>query len=38
MFTDTHEILFGGIHQELYEWLARLEDTQFEARSRPLVV
>jgi hypothetical protein len=36
--TDIHEIFFGGIHQELYEWLARLEDTQFEIRSRPLVV
>ena len=27
IFTDIHEILFGGIHQELYEWLARLVDT-----------
>jgi hypothetical protein len=24
IFTDIHEIFFGGIHQELYEWLARL--------------
>jgi hypothetical protein len=24
---DIHEIFFGGIHQELYEWLARLENT-----------
>ena len=38
IFTDIHEILFGVIHQELYEWLARLVDTQFEIRSRPLVV
>jgi hypothetical protein len=38
IFTDIHEILFGGIHKELYEWLARLEDTQFEFRSRPSVV
>jgi hypothetical protein len=30
IFTDIHEIFFGGIHQELYEWLARLTDTQFE--------
>jgi hypothetical protein len=26
------------IHKELYEWLARLADTQFEIRSRPPVV
>jgi hypothetical protein len=38
IFTDIHEIFFGGIHQELYEWLARLADTQFEIRSRPPVV
>jgi hypothetical protein len=38
IFTDIHEIFFGGIHKELYEWLARLADTQFEIRSRPLVV
>jgi hypothetical protein len=38
IFTDIHEIFFGGIHQELYEWLARLTDTQFEIRSRPPVV
>jgi hypothetical protein len=38
IFTDIHKIFFGGIHQELYEWLARLADTQFEIRSRPLVV
>jgi hypothetical protein len=38
IFTDIHEIFFGGIHQELYEWLARLEDTQFEIRSRPPIV
>jgi hypothetical protein len=38
IFIDIHEILFGGIHQELYEWLARLEDTQIEIRSRPPVV
>jgi hypothetical protein len=30
IFTDIHEIFFGGIHQEIYEWLARLVDTQFE--------
>jgi hypothetical protein len=34
IFTDIHEIFFGGIHQELYEWLARLADTQFDIRSR----
>jgi hypothetical protein len=33
-----HEIFFGGIHKELYEWLSRFEDTQFEIRSRPPVV
>jgi hypothetical protein len=38
IFTDIHEIFFGGIHKELYEWLARLADTQFEIISRPLVV
>jgi hypothetical protein len=38
IFTDIHEILFGGIHQELFEWLARLVDTQFKIRSRPPVV
>jgi hypothetical protein len=38
IFTDIHNIFFGGIHQELYEWLARLADTQFEIRFRPLVV
>jgi hypothetical protein len=30
-----HEILFAGFHKELYEWLARLEGTHFEIRSRP---
>jgi hypothetical protein len=38
IFTDIHEIFCGGIHQELYEWLARLANTQFEIRSRPPVV
>ena len=38
IFTDIHKIFFGGIHKELYKWLARLADTQFEIRSRPLVV
>jgi hypothetical protein len=38
IFTNIHKIFFGGIHQELYEWLARLANTQFEIRSRPLVV
>ena len=33
-----HEILFIGVHKELYEWLARLVDTQFEIRSRPPMV
>jgi hypothetical protein len=37
-FTNIHDILFGGIHKYLYEWLARLADTQFEIRSRPPVV
>jgi hypothetical protein len=38
IFTDIHEILFGGIHKELYEWLSKLADTQFEIRSRPPMV
>jgi hypothetical protein len=38
IFTDIHEIFFGGIHQELYEWLSRLDDTQFEIRLKPPVV
>jgi hypothetical protein len=38
IFTDIHEIFFVRIHQELYEWMARLEDTQFEIRSRLPVV
>lgn len=33
-----HEFFFTGVHKELYEWLARLENTQFEIRSRPPVV
>jgi hypothetical protein len=38
IFTDIHKIFFGGVHKELYKWLARSVDTQFEIRSRPLVV
>jgi hypothetical protein len=38
IFTDIHEIFFGGIHQELYEWLARLADTQFKIQPRSPVV
>jgi hypothetical protein len=38
IFTDIHRILFGGIHKELYEWIARLANTQFEIRSRPPMV
>jgi hypothetical protein len=38
IFTDIHEIFFGGVHKELYEWLARLVDTQFEIRYRLPVV
>jgi hypothetical protein len=38
IFTDIHEIFFGGIHQEVYEWLARFVDTQFEIRSRTPMV
>jgi hypothetical protein len=38
IFIDIHEIFFGGIHEELYEWIARLANTKFEIRSRPLVV
>jgi hypothetical protein len=30
IFIDIHEIFFGGIHQELYEWLSRLSYAQFE--------
>jgi hypothetical protein len=38
IFTDIHDIFFGGFHKELYEWVSRLVDTQFEIRSRPPVV
>jgi hypothetical protein len=38
IFTDINEIFFGGIHREIYEWLDRLVDTQFEIRSIPPVV
>jgi hypothetical protein len=38
IFIDIQEIFFGGFHQELYEWLARLADTQFEIRSRTPMV
>jgi hypothetical protein len=38
IFTDIHKIFFGGIHKEIYKWLARLADTQFEIRLRPPVV
>jgi hypothetical protein len=38
IFTDIHEIFFGGIHREIYEWLAKLANTQIEIRSRPPVV
>jgi hypothetical protein len=38
IFTDIHEILFGGFHKELYEWLARLADTHIEIISKPPMV
>jgi hypothetical protein len=38
IFIDMHEICFGGIHKELYEWLAILADTYFEIKSRLSVV
>jgi hypothetical protein len=38
IFTNIHEILFGGIHEEIYEWLTKLAYTQFEIRSRPPMV
>jgi len=38
IFINIHEIFFGGIHQELYEWLARWKNTQFKIRSIPHVV
>jgi hypothetical protein len=38
IFTDIQDIFFGGVHKEIYEWLARLADTQFEIISRPPVV
>jgi hypothetical protein len=38
IFTNIHEIFFGGIHNELYEWLAKFKDTQIEIKSRPFVV
>jgi len=27
IFIDIHDIFFGGIHEKLYEWMARLTDT-----------
>jgi hypothetical protein len=33
-----HDIFFAGVHKELYEWLAGLEDTRFEIRSRAPIV
>jgi hypothetical protein len=38
IFIDIHEIFFGGIHQELYEWITRLADTHFNVILRPPVV
>jgi hypothetical protein len=38
IFIDIHEIIFRGIHKDLYEWLPRLADTQFEIISRPPMV
>jgi hypothetical protein len=38
IFIDIHDIFFGGIHKELYEWLAKLADTQFKIISRLSVV
>ena len=38
IFTNIHDIFFGGIHKELYEWLAILADTQFEIRLIPPMV
>jgi hypothetical protein len=38
IFTDIHNIFFGGVHKELYERLARLEDTHLEIISRPPMV
>jgi hypothetical protein len=38
IFTNIHEIFFGGVHKDLYKWLARLVDTQFEIKSRPPMV
>jgi hypothetical protein len=38
IFTDIHEIFFGRIHKELYEWLSILADTQLEIRTRPPMV
>jgi hypothetical protein len=29
-----HKIFFTGVHKELYEWLSRLANTQFEIKSR----
>ena len=38
IFTNIHKIFYGGIHRELYKWLARLVDTQFEIIARPPMV
>jgi hypothetical protein len=37
IFIDIQEIFFGGIHQDLFEWLARFVDTQLHIKSRPPV-
>jgi hypothetical protein len=38
IFNDVHKICFAGFHHELYKWLSRLADTQFEIISRLPVV
>jgi hypothetical protein len=38
IFNDIHEIFFGGVHKELYEWLARLANTQLEIKYRQHMV
>jgi hypothetical protein len=38
IFIDIQDTFFGVIHKDLYKWLARLANTQFDIRSRPPVI
>ena len=38
MYTEIHEILFASFPSELYEWIARLADSQGRCRFDQLIV